>query len=78
MSRDDWKMTVIVVLFIALILGPIIGIVIRQTSTAANCLRCGWSDSRMPFIKRYCIREIDETDVVVPFEWAMEHCGEKP
>lgn len=44
------------------------GYFIRSYTLQATCLRAGYPDTRMTLTARYCVKRMDQTDVVIPVE----------
>jgi hypothetical protein len=76
---DDNAPIVIAALTIVMIIAPIIWLMVQQSLISRQCLRCGWPDYNWVVLtgEKYCVGEVDETEIVVPLEWVIENCGER-
>lgn len=56
---------------VSIVVGVTFGVV--QASTLKQCLALGYPSARIDYmLTQYCVKRVDQTDVVVPLELAKE------
>ncbi len=64
--RTYWPEVAMVVGFVALF-GPLTVFLVAQARTESACLRAGYPSASVDvFLNRYCVKRVDQTDIVVP------------
>jgi hypothetical protein len=66
--RDNWPIILIVAITLVFI-GLTLPFIVVQARTEAACLRAGYPGASVDvFLNQYCVKRVDQTDVVVPLE----------
>jgi hypothetical protein len=69
-TKESWKfvgLVAVMLLWAGIILFGVITTIVKAQTTSA-CLRAGYPGSQVSWsLDRYCIRRVDQTDIVVPF-----------